>query len=468
MTTSPGRAAQRDLARLAPRSAVIDDPSLMLSYARDRAEGAAAGAPLAVVLAGDAEDAAAVLSWASDRGVPVVPRGAGSGLSGGANGVDGAVTLVLDRLTAVDEADPETLTVRAQAGALTGDVKAAAARRGLYYPPDPASAAFCTIGGNIATNAGGLCCLKYGVTGDWVQHIDALLIDGSPLRVGRRARKDVAGYDLRGLLIGSEGTLAVTTAATLRLRPASAVPLTMVATFASLDTAASAVAGITTCGAVPSMLEILDSVTLRAVEEMEPMGLDPGTAALLVIQSDANDAEAELSLVRRACETAGADYAAVASDRLEADMLLHVRRQAYPALERQGRTLLDDVSVPVPAVAALLRGVHETARRHDVRIGTFGHAGDGNLHPTIVIPRGDAAAGSRAEKAFAEILDIALRLDGTVTGEHGVGSLKVPWLHHSLGPVERRLQAQVKQAFDPQGLLNPGRAILAGTTAASA
>jgi glycolate oxidase len=460
VTTSLRTAAQRDLSRVAPSSTVISDGALVDTYARDRADGVVAGTPLAVVLVGDVRDAASVLRWANANAIPVVPRGAGSGLSGGANAVDGGVSLILDRLTEIRDLDVTGLTATVQAGVLTGNLKAAAASRGLYYPPDPASAAFCTIGGNIATNAGGLCCVKYGVTRDWVQQIEALLIDGTSIRVGRSTRKDVAGYDLRGLLIGSEGTLAVVTGATLRLRAAAAKPLTMVATFGTLDAAADAVVAITSGGPVPSMLEILDSFTLRAVEMMEPMGLDVDSAALLVIQSDATDSSDELTLMERACLAAGADYTARASDAVEADMLLHVRRQAFPALEHQGRTLLDDVAVPIPAMPDLLRGIQDIAVRHDVHIGTFGHAGDGNLHPTIVIPRGDVEAASRAEGAFADILQVAIGLGGTVTGEHGVGSLKTPWLRRSIGPSERRIQEQIKKVFDPQGLLNPGKAIL--------
>jgi glycolate oxidase len=438
--------------------AVITDPDVADAYRHDQTPMLDAGRPAVVCFASSTHEVAAVMRIASETRTPVVTRGAGSGLAGGANAVDGCIVLVTTRMDRVLEVDPLNQLARVQPGVLNADVKAAAAQHGLSYPPDPASYAFSTIGGNIATNAGGLCCVKYGVTGDYVLGLKAVLADGRVLRTGRSTVKGVAGYDLTSLLVGSEGTLAVITEATLRLRPAPGRTSTMVAVFPTLVAAGRAVVEISRAGVVPSLLELMDHTTIVAVDDWQHMDLDRDAAALLLAQSDSADGGGTAAIAA-ACSQAGADFAVETDDPDEGEMLLAARRFAYPALERLGATLLDDVCVPRSRIPELVEGVEDIARSHAVTVGTFGHAGDGNLHPTFVYERGSEAAEQAVLRAFDDVVRLAVSLGGTVSGEHGIGLLKRGHLADELGPVSVDVHRAVKAAFDPLGILNPGKSI---------
>ena len=433
---------------------LVTDPQVVAAHAGDQVPGLGSGTPLALVRPRTTQDVATVLRWASAHGVPVVPRGAGSGLAGAANAVDGAVVVSLAAMDRVLEVNPADRYVVVQPGAVTAAVDAAARAHGLSYPPDPASKDFSTIGGNIATNAGGLCCVKYGVTADFVLALEVVLADGSIVRTGHRTRKGVAGYDLTHLMVGSEGTLGVVTEATLRLVPAPLAAATLVAFFPTLESAGEAVAAIAADGLGPSLLEIMDATTIRVVDEAHRMDLDRDAAALVLAQCDTGPRAAEdIAELAVRCEAAGAGFVASTDDPAEGEALLAARRAAYPSLERLGATLLDDVCVPVSALPAAIAAIEAIAERYELLIGTFGHAGDGSLHPTIVH---DATSADRAAKAFDDILTAALELGGTITGEHGVGRLKAHRLADELGPAGIRLQHAVKAAFDPAGILNPG------------
>jgi glycolate oxidase len=449
-----------DLARTLPTSSLLTDPDVLESYRRDQAAIVEAGVPMAAVRPGSTAEIQEVLRIASRHRVPVVPRGAGSGLSGGANAVDGCLVLLLTAMDRVLEIDRDNLFAVVQPGVVNADLARAAADVGLWYPPDPASAGFSTIGGNIATNAGGLCCVKYGVTRDFVLGLEVVLADGSALRTGRRTVKGVAGYDLTSLLVGSEGTLGVVTEATLRLRPSPPPAATLIGFFADLGSAGTAVAQIA-AEVVPSLLELVDRTTIRAVEEWKHLGLDVDAAAMLLGRSDAGGARAveDIERMAQACTSAGASFLARSSDPMESDLLMTARRLAYPALERQGTALLDDVAVPLGRIPALLIAIERIAARHGVLIGTFGHAGDGNMHPTIVFDHQDADALARARGAFEEILRTTLDLGGTITGEHGVGVLKRPYLAGEIRDQGLRVHAVVKEALDPLGILNPGKVL---------
>lgn len=442
------------VASLGP-DAVITDPDLLASHRHDEAPVAPAGHPTAAVLPGSTAEVAEVVRLAGVHDVPVVPRGAGTGLAGGANAVDGSIVLLTRRLNRILEVDVADRIARVQPGVVNAELVAAAAEVGLWYPPDPASWESCTIGGNVATNAGGLCCVKYGVTRDAVLGLEVVLADGTVTRLGRRTVKGVAGYDLVGLFVGSEGTLGVVTEVTVRLRPARPAAHTLVATFDSLIAAGAAIAAITAT-TVPAMLEVVDGTTLRAVEARRPRGLAE-VGALLVAQSDlpAHDAAAELDGIAAHCLAAGATDTARTSDPTEAAMLIAARREAYPALEGLGRTLLDDVCVPPSRIVDLVAEVERIATETGLTIGTFGHAGDGNLHPTIVFAPGEEA---RARAAFDAIMAAALALGGTVSGEHGIGVLKQPWLARELDTGAQRLHTAIRTALDPHGRFNPGRA----------
>jgi glycolate oxidase len=339
------------------------------------------------------------------------------------------------------------------------------AEHGLWYPPDPASAPWSTIGGNVATNAGGLCCLKYGVTRDYVLGLEAVVGGpaggyGTVVRLGRRTTKGVSGYDLTGLFVGSEGTLGVITEITLRLRPArTAAPRTVVGAFDTVIAAGEAVAATTRRGLVPAALEMLDRFTLRAVEDWKHLGLDADAEVLLLAQLDtpgrAGDEEAAaLAEVFRA---AGALWAEQSTDELEAEALFAARRLAYPALERLGPLLTEDVCVPRSKVPAMLAAIADIAERHETSISTIAHAGDGNLHPLIRTPAGDDTAREKAQEAFEEMLLAAIEMGGTVTGEHGVGLLKRGGMRQELSPEVLAMQQAVKQTLDPRNLFNPGK-----------
>ncbi|MDX6266668.1 MAG: glycolate oxidase [Frankiales bacterium] len=443
------------LSHVLPAGAVVTDPDVLTSLASDRALWAPAGVPSCAVRPRTAEQVQATLRIAYESGVAVVPRGAGSGLSGGAAAVDGCIVLSLASMTSID-IHREGMYAVVQPGAVNGDVFRAAAAAGLFYAPDPASREFSTIGGNIATNAGGLCCVKYGVTRDSVLGLEVVLADGDILRTGGTTVKDVAGLDLRSLFVGSEGTLGVVTEATLRLLPQPASAATAIATFDSMEAACTAVTAIVTrCR--PSMLEIMDSVTMRAVELMQPMGLDADAGALLLGRTDSGH-EADLEVMRTACVDAGASVFYSTADGSEGELLTAARRLALPALERLGPTLLDDVAVPLDQIAGMVRLIGGVAEAHGVTIGTFGHAGDGNLHPTIVVPD-SPDGGARARGAFDAILAAALGIGGSITGEHGVGSLKRGALELQLDQGSTKLHRLIKNALDPRGILNPGKAL---------
>jgi glycolate oxidase len=440
---------------------VIVDPEILASYRTDQAAPGllAAGMPAAVVRPTTTGEVQAALRFAASHRIPVVPRGAGSGLSGGANAVDGGIVLSLERMTRILELDDAGLTATVEPGVVNAALRAEAADAGLLYAPDPASFEFSTIGGNVATNAGGLCCVKYGVTRDVLLGLEVVLADGRAVRVGHRTRKGVTGYDLVGLLCGSEGTLGIITEATVRLLPLPPAAYTLAASFAQLDDAGQAIARICRRHR-PSMLELMDRTTVAAVERMQPMGLDVDADAMVFARSDAGRLQGgeEIAAMAAICEEAGANLVVTSDEEAEGRMLLAARRLAYPALEREGATLLDDVAVPLPAVPALLRGVAAIARDHDLVIGTFGHAGDGNMHPTVVYDRADPDQVRRATDAFSAILTLARDLGGTITGEHGVGLLKraaaAGELHDTLD-----LQRAIRRVFDPMEILNPGKVL---------
>ncbi|OZV79805.1 FAD-binding oxidoreductase [Micromonospora echinospora] len=448
-------------------AAVLTDPDLLRMHQRDEADLCDAGMPLVVVRPRDTAGVVAVVRAAARHGVPVVPQGARTGLAGAANAVDGAVVVTTSAMDAILEIDPVSRIAVVQPGVVNATLAGAVRRQGLYYPPDPGSWESSTIGGNVATNAGGMCCVKYGVTTEYVLGLEVVLASGEVLRTGRRTAKGVAGYDLTRLFVGSEGTLGIITEVTLALRPAPEESLTLVAVFDSTADAGTAVAGIAAQGLSPSLLELLDRTHLQAIEAYQPMGLRTDAEALLLAAADTGPRAAEdLARLEKVCEAAGASEVYAATDAVEAAALLQARRLAYPAMEAfaarsypagNGGLILDDVAVPRGALAALLDGVARIAAGCDVPIGVVGHAGDGNMHPIIVVDRADPASLEQGRRAFDEIMRLGLELGGTCTGEHGVGLLKRDWLAREIGPVGVRVHHAIKAALDPDGLFNPGK-----------
>jgi glycolate oxidase len=441
---------------------VITRPESLAGLSRDQTQLLEPGTPIAAVFPITTSEVAAVMRLASTHRVPVVPRGAGSGLSGGANAVDGCVVLSLARMDRILEIDPYDLVAVVEPGVMNATLASEVAKRGLFYAPDPSSFEISSIGGNLATNAGGLRCLKYGVTRDAALALEVVLADGDTLRAGHRSVKGVAGYDLVGLFVGSEGTLGVITQATLRLRPPPPPPGTLLASFSSLAQAAQAVAAMTAAGATASVLELVDRTTINAIEDWRQLGLDTDAAAMIIARSDTADfGQAELDLVEQACRAAGAKELIRSTDAVESEGLMSARRAAFPALERLGVTLLEDVAVPRGRVVQLVEAITRISDRFEIRIGTFGHIGDGNLHPTLVVPRGEAEARKRIWPAAEAILEATLELGGTLTGEHGIGALKRQYLPQELGATGLRVSRAIKSALDPHWILNPGKVLSA-------
>lgn len=448
----------QELAAAVPGARVDSDPDVVASFSRDQAPLAPAGVAVALVRAKSVEDVQKTLAFANERGIPVVTRAAGTGLAGGANAVDGCIVLsvaALDKITRIDEAKRIAVV---EPGVLNAVLAREVASRGLYYAPDPASREISTIGGNIATNAGGSCCLKYGVTGDHVAALTLVLADGTLIHTGAVTAKNVAGLDLTRLVVGSEGTLGVVVEATVRLLRAPSPPSTVVAFFDSLATAALAVVQME-AEVDLSLAEIMDRVTIQAVEDMARMDLDTSAEAFVLVQSDAPDSAVAMARCRAICEALGAKSVLATDDPNEGKQLLAARRMALPALEKKGATLLDDIAVPKPALAEMIRRIQHVADVHGLVIGTFGHAGDGNLHPTIVFDHASPASTSAARAAFDAIVRDAVELEGTISGEHGIGSLKSAYLGSMLSEAERALSRRIKAAFDPRGILNPGKSI---------
>jgi glycolate oxidase len=437
-----------------PGGRLLTDVDLVEAYRRDEARLVEPGRPLGVVLAHDVGDVQTTLRWATKHRIPVVARGAGTGLSGGAVAIDGCVVLSLAKMTAIVELNVDDQLAVVEPGVINADLQKAAAVHELMFAPDPASFEISTIGGNIATNAGGLRCVKYGVTREAVLGLEVVLADGRVLNTGRRTVKGVAGYDLTALFVGSEGTLGIVTQATVKLRPRPRTdPVTVVGVFASLASAGEAVNDVMSAGLQPSLLELMDNATIRAVDDWKHVGLDRSAAAMLIAQVDVDHPREPALAIEKAFAAAGATYTAVSTDATEAAELLGIRRMTHWAIERLGMILTEDVGVPRSKLAQMLTRIEEIGAQYDVVIATVGHAGDGNLHPSIVID------SERAQQAAEAIYTVALDLGGTITGEHGVGSLKRDWLPAEIGEVGMDVQRAVKATFDPLGILNPGKAI---------
>lgn len=467
MTIQPLTAVDRGTSFLAalqtalPAMRLLTDAADTEAYRWDETEYMHPGMPLGVAFPTSTADVSSIMRLATEHRVPVVPRGAGSGLSGGAIAVEGALTIVLTGMRAILEIDPQNLLVVTQPGVINADLGRAVAAQGLFYPPDPASFEICSIGGNLAEDSGGLRCVKYGVTRDYVLGLEVVLADGSVIRTGGRTVKDVMGYDLTQLMVGSEGTLGIITEATLRLLPAPSPKLTLLAFFATVPDAGAAVAAITRDGVVPTTLELMDRFTIRAVDAALHVGLPEDAAAMLMIESDAGGVagETELDRAAAACTGAGATEVIRAADAQEADWLREARRKAHWCLEQAGVARMEDVGVPRSLAPELLAAIERISTAHGVQVGVFGHAGDGNFHPTFVMDRDDPDAERRIDAVRADLFAAVLDMGGTVSGEHGTGVAKRGYVARQRGEAYVRTMRAIKQALDPLGILNPGKVL---------
>ncbi|MYW30455.1 FAD-linked oxidase C-terminal domain-containing protein [Streptomyces sp. SID2119] len=441
-----------------PAEALITDPDVTASYAHDMASFCEAGTPAVVVLPRTVEQVQHVMRTATELRVPVVPQGARTGLSGAANASDGCIVLSLVRMDRILEISPVDRIAVVEPGVINAVLSRAVNEHGLYYPPDPSSWETCTIGGNIGTASGGLCCVKYGVTAEYVLGLDVVLADGRLLTTGRRTAKGVAGYDLTRLFVGSEGSLGIVVKAVLALKPQPPQQLVLAAEFPSAAAACDAVCRIMERGHTPSLLELMDRTTVRAVNQLASMGLPETTEALLLCAFDTPDPAPDLAAVGALCTAAGATEVVPADNPAESELLLQARRMSLTALEAvKSATMIDDVCVPRSRLGEMLAGTAAIAERYDLTIGVCSHAGDGNTHPVVCFDHTDPDESRRARESFDAIMALGLELGGTITGEHGVGVLKKEWLARELGETGIELQRGIKAAFDPLGLLNPGK-----------
>ena len=448
-----------ELRRLLGPGNVLTEKEDLIPYSFD---GTAAlhQMPGCVVFATTTQQVSSVLKLAQETRTAIVTRGSGTGLSGGSLPSPDCVVLCLAKMDKLLELDRANLTMLVEAGITTAAVADAAAAAGLFYPPDPGSMKTSTLGGNVAENSGGLRGLKYGVTRNYVLGLEVVLPDGQVLWTGNKCVKDVAGYSLRDLFVGSEGTLGVVTKVLLRLIPLPAAKSTLVATFARMDQAAQTVSDIIAARIIPCTLEFLDRTTIRCVEDFARVGLPLDCEALLLMETDGHPAAVaeETSRMAVLARANGATQVRVAKDEAEAENLASARRTAFSALARVApTTILEDATVPRSQLANMIRFIAAVAAKYRLRIGTFGHMGDGNLHPTFLTNERDAEEMRRVEEAFKEIFDEAVRLGGTLTGEHGIGISKKSFLPKFAGDAQMRVMRELRRALDPKGILNPGK-----------
>ncbi len=406
------------------------------------------------------EEVSEIVKICNEHKIPIVPRGSGSNLAAGTVPNSGGVVLLFNHMNKIIDFDKENLTITVQPGVITADICSFVEKENLFYPPDPSSMKISTIGGNICENSGGLRGLKYGVTKDYVKGLTAVLPNGEILKTGGKLAKDVAGYDLTALLVGSEGTLAVITEIILKLVPLPKTKMTGIAYFNSLEASAKTVSSIIANKIIPVTLEFLDKKTIEAVEQFMKIGLSTEVEAMLIFEQDGDLAavEHDVNEMTRIANENGAIFTKIANDEAEADKLKTARRVALSALSRlRPTTILEDATVPRSEIAKMVNKIDEIAKKYNLSIATFGHAGDGNLHPTCVTDVRDQDELNRVELAFSEIFEEALLLGGTITGEHGVGEMKAPYLEWKIGEAGLNIMKGIKKAFDPNNIMNPGK-----------
>jgi glycolate oxidase len=442
------------------RKYVLHTPEDLAVYSYDGTF--AESTPEVVVLPASTEEVSRVVKIAAESRTPIVPRGMGSGLAAGSIPFNnGGIVVSLTRMNHILEIDTENAIVRTEAGVVTADLQAAVEKLGYFYPPDPSSIKHSTIGGNIACNAGGPRCLKYGVTGDYVLGLTIVLADGRILKTGGKPIKDVTGYDLNGLFTGSEGTLGLITEALLRLVAKPRYARTTLVEFASLNDASRTVNAILTAGVVPASLELMDQTALVCVEEAMHLGLNTNVEASLIIETDGADEQTVMNdseACARICKETGAHSVRMAQNETERTNLWKARRSMSPSLARKSPNKLgEDITVPRSAIPDVVQRLRTISARHGLPIVIFGHAGDGNLHPNILFDKRVPEQWHTAEQMVAEVFDASLAVGGTLSGEHGVGVLKRPYLEKALGSISMEVQRNIKQALDPLNILNPGK-----------
>jgi len=451
----------QELVKIVGKNAVLTSPEDLAVYSYDGTFEE--HCPDVVVLPTSTEQVSQVIQLAAREHIPVVTRGMASGLAAASVPFSGGIVLCLTRMDRVLELDEENAIVHVEAGIITANLQAEVEKKGLFYPPDPSSIRHSTIGGNIACNAGGPRCLKYGVTGDYVLGLTVVLADGRVIHTGGKVIKDVVGYDLTALLTGSEGTLGVITEALLRLTARPKFARTALVEFNSIEDASETVNAILTAGIVPATLELMDQTAISCIEEAMHLGLPLDVEAILLVETDGQEETSvarEIEAAAEICTRHGARKVTVAKDESERQGLWKARRSVAPALARLAPNKLgEDITVPRSAIPEAVRRLKQVSAKYGLPIVIFGHAGDGNLHPNILFDKRDPQQWAKVEQMVAEEFAIALDLGGTLSGEHGVGTLKRPYLERALGPVSVDIQKRIKQALDPNNILNPGKVL---------
>lgn len=447
------------LEKITGKDGILSTPEDLAVYSYDGTF--AEHCPDVVVLPRSTGQVSQVVMLATQERIPVVTRGMGSGMAAASVPFDGGITLAMTRMNRILEIDEVNATAHVESGIITADLQAAVEKRGLFYPPDPSSIKHSTIGGNIACNAGGPRCLKYGVTGDYVLGLTVVMADGNILQTGGKCIKDVVGYDLTSLFTGSEGTLGVITEALLRLIARPRFARTALAEFSSLEDASRTVNAVLAAGIVPATLELIDETAITCIEESMHLGLPLDVEAILLIETDGSDEASvlhEMEAIEGICRDCGTRRVKIARDEDERSKLWQARRSVSPALARKAPNKLgEDITVPRGAIPEAIRRIKAIGAKYGLPIVIFGHAGDGNLHPNILFDKRDPAQWARVEQMVAEEFAVALELDGTLSGEHGVGALKRPFMKQALGPVSIDVQKRIKAALDPVNILNPGK-----------
>ncbi|WP_093856858.1 FAD-binding oxidoreductase [Tenuibacillus multivorans] len=444
---------------------IQDSNATRLAYSYD-ATASFQSLPDLVVSPRNTEEVAGIVKLCQKHGLPIVPRGSGTNLAAGTTPSQGGVVLIFRNMNDIVELDEENLALTVQPGVLTEEIHQYVEEQGLFYPPDPSSGKISTIGGNISENSGGLRGLKYGVTKDYILALEVVLPNGDIVRTGGKLAKDVAGYDLKSLLVGSEGTLGIVTEATLKLIPKPFYKETMLAVYESLEDAAETVSAILANRIIPATLEFMDQGTIQVVEGYKQIGLPTDCEAILLIEQDGPKeiVEQDIEKMYSICKEYGALSLSKAVTEQEAEELTRARKDALSCLAYLSpTTILEDATVPRSKIAPMVREIKKVADKYDVRIHTFGHAGDGNLHPTCATDARDKEEMARVEEAFAEIFQIAVDMGGTITGEHGVGEMKAPYLEWKVGELGIEIMKAIKQAIDPNNIMNPGKVFAKST-----
>ncbi len=450
--------AKKELIDILPKDSIEFNSETLKNFSQDRAIIESYGKAIALVMPKSKQEILSVVKIANKFKIPIVPRGAGTGLTGGSNAIDNCILLSLHRLNKILSIDVSNRMAIVEPGVINSAIKEEVAKKNLFYPPDPASYDISSIGGNVATNAGGLCCVKYGVTRDYVMGLEVVLGTGEVINTGRKTIKNTSGYDFTGIFIGSEGTLGIITKITLKLLPTPPISSTGIAYFNDLPNAGKAILEIFNKGFDPNLMEIIDNLSLIQVQKVYSMSVDTNASCVIMMQTNGVNSFDDIKKMLAICIKNGAYNTKNVNDPKEGEKIFEIRRKVWPAFEKLGKSMLpEDVAVPRQNLAKLLQGIINIGKKYKIEIPTIGHAGDGNLHPLFVFDHNKNEEVDKVRKAFVDIINLSLKLGGTIAGEHGIGTLKKDFIKYELDEIQLKKMKEIKNLFDPNSILNPGK-----------